>query len=61
MSTEFQREYLLQLSLSRSPGVSRAYNAKDVRGQHDSTFYLFEAPVELVTAPAVAVCLHEVP
>ena len=54
MAQEFQREYLLRLPLPLAQLYSRAYNAKDARGRHDNTFYLFEALVKLAAAPAVA-------
>src|SRR5262249_58345578 len=60
MSQEFQREYLLRLPLPLAQLYSRAYNAKDARGRHDNTFYLFEALVKLAAAPAVSAYLHDV-
>ncbi|HZY86994.1 MAG TPA: serine/threonine-protein kinase, partial [Gemmataceae bacterium] len=60
MSREFQREYLLRLPLPLAQLYSRAHNAKDARGRHDNTFYLFEAFVKLAAAPAVACYLREV-
>jgi serine/threonine protein kinase len=60
MSQDFQREYLLRLSLPLAQLYSRAHNAKDARGRHDNTFYLFEALVKLAAAPAVACYLREV-
>src|SRR5262245_7119403 len=60
MVTDFQREYLLRLSLPLAQLYSRAHNAKDARGRHDNTFYLFEALVKLAAAPAVACYLREV-
>jgi hypothetical protein len=60
MSQEFQRDYLVRLPLPLAQLYSRAYNAKDPRGRHDNTFYLFEALVKLGAAPAVAAYLHEI-
>ena len=60
MSQEFQRDYLVRLPLPLAQLYSRAYNAKDARGRHDNTFYLFEALIKLAAAPAVAAYLHEV-
>src|SRR5437868_1503404 len=60
MSHEFQPEYLLRLPLPLAQLYSRAHNAKDARGRHDNTFYLFEALVKLAAAPAVAAYLDEV-
>src|SRR5215203_4106438 len=60
MSQEFRRDYLARLPLPLAQLYSRAYNAKDPRGRHDNTFYLFEALVKLAGAPAVAAYLHEI-
>jgi serine/threonine protein kinase len=60
MAETFQREYLLRLPLPLAQLYSRAYNAKDARGRHDNTYYLFEAFLKLAAAPAAAVYLHEV-
>ena len=60
MSTEFQREYLQRLPLPLAQLYSRAHNAKDTRGRHGNTFYLFVALVKLAVAPAVACYLREV-
>src|SRR3954454_17709373 len=60
MSQEFRRDYLARLPLPLAQLYSRAYNAKDPRGRHDNTFYLFEALVKLAAATAVAAYLHEV-
>ncbi len=59
MTQEFQREYLLRLPLPLAQLYSRAYNAKDARGRHDNTFYLFEAVVKLATGPLIMAYLHE--
>jgi serine/threonine protein kinase len=59
MLAEFQREYLVRLPLPLAQLYSRAYNAKDARGRHDNTFYLFEALVKLAAAPLVATYLQE--
>jgi hypothetical protein len=60
MIDDFRRDYLVRLPLPLAQLYSRAHNAKDARGRHDNTFYLFEALVKLAVAPAVAVYLHEV-
>jgi WD40 repeat protein/serine/threonine protein kinase len=57
---DFRRDYLLRLPLPLAQLYSRAYNAKDTRGQHDNCFYLFEALVKLTVAPQVAAYLAEV-
>src|SRR4051812_15655605 len=59
MSGDYRREYLVRLPLPLAQLYSLAYNAKDPRGRHDNTFYLFEATVKLAAAPAVACYLHE--
>src|SRR5689334_20727500 len=59
MPHEFQREYLLRLPLPLAQLYGRAHNAKDARGRHDNTFYLFEALAKLAAAPLVAAYLHE--
>src|SRR5262245_48843392 len=59
MSLELRRDYLLRLPLPLAQLYSRAHNAKDARGRHDNTFYLFEALVKLAVAPGVAAYLRE--
>ena len=59
MSSEFQREYLIQLPLPLAQLYQRAYNDKSAQSRHNNTFYLFEALVKLATAPAVAAYVHE--
>jgi hypothetical protein len=54
MTDVYHREYLAHLPLPLAQLCSRAYNAKDPRGQHDNAFYLFEALVNLMAAPLVA-------
>jgi serine/threonine protein kinase len=54
MSQEFRREYLLRLPLPLAQLYGRAHNARDARGRHDNTFYLFEALIKLAAAPAIA-------
>jgi serine/threonine protein kinase/tetratricopeptide (TPR) repeat protein len=60
VADSFRRDYLVRLPLPLAQLYSRAYNAKDPRGRHDNTFYLFEALVKLTAAPAIACYLHEV-
>jgi serine/threonine protein kinase/tetratricopeptide (TPR) repeat protein len=60
MPLEFQRDYLLRLPLPLAQLYSRSHNAKDARGRHDNTFYLFEALVKLTAAPAVAAYLQDI-
>ena len=56
----FQRDYLIRLPLPLAQLYSRANNAKDARGRHDSTYYLFEALVKLGASVATATYLQEV-
>lgn len=56
---DYQRDYLLRLPLPLAQLYSRAYNAKDPRGRHDNGFYLCEALVKLLVAPAAACYLEE--
>jgi WD40 repeat protein/serine/threonine protein kinase len=56
----FRREYLLRLPLPLAQLYSRAHNAKDPRGRHDHSFYIFEALVKLTSAPLIACYLEEV-
>jgi serine/threonine protein kinase/tetratricopeptide (TPR) repeat protein len=60
VADRFHREYLLRLPLPLAQLYSRAYNAKDARGRHDNTFYLFEATIKLAAAPLVAAYLREI-
>jgi WD40 repeat protein/serine/threonine protein kinase len=57
--SDFRREYLLRLPLPLAQLYSRAHNAKDARGRHDNSFYLFEAVVKLQAASAIAAYLQE--
>src|SRR5439155_2028747 len=50
MALDFRRDYLVQLPLPLAQLYSRAYNAKDARGRHDNTFYLFEAVVKVLSS-----------
>jgi hypothetical protein len=60
VASDFRRDYLVRLPLPLAQLYCRAYNAKDPRGRHDNTFYLFEALIKLAAAAAVALYLHEV-
>jgi serine/threonine protein kinase/tetratricopeptide (TPR) repeat protein len=60
MANDFRRDYLVRLPLPLAQLYSRAHNAKDARGRHDNTFYLFEALLKLTAAPAIACYLHEI-
>jgi serine/threonine protein kinase len=60
MAVEFRREYLVRLPLPLAQLYSRAYNAKDARSRHDSSFYLFEAIIKLAAAPAITAYVDEV-
>ena len=60
MQHEFHRDYLMRLPLPLAQLYSRAYNAKDVRGRHDTCFYLLEALIKLAACPATTVYLEEV-
>ena len=60
MAEQFHREYLYRLPLPLAQLYGRAYNAKDARGRHDNSFYLFEAFVKLAATPLVACYLAEI-
>jgi serine/threonine protein kinase len=47
MSRQFNRDYLVSLPLPVAQLYSRAHNAGDARGRHDSAFYLFESLIKL--------------
>ena len=55
---EFVREYLVRLPLPIARTYHRSINAKDARGRHDNTFYLFEAFIKLTAATLAAGYLH---
>ena len=55
----FHREYLVRLPLPLAQLYSRAHNAKDARGRHDSTVYLFEALVKSSVASLLATYARE--
>jgi serine/threonine protein kinase/tetratricopeptide (TPR) repeat protein len=59
MTQEFHREYLVRLPLPIAQLYSRAYNAKDHRGRHDNSFYLFESLIKLAASTAIAAYLQE--
>ena len=50
MSPLFHRDYLTRLPLPLAQLYARAHNAKDARGRHDNTFYLFEAWIKLTAS-----------
>ncbi|MFM9960452.1 MAG: protein kinase domain-containing protein [Planctomycetaceae bacterium] len=54
MTAEYHREYLLRLPLPLAQLYARAFNAKDARGRHDNSFYVFEAFLKLAASVAVA-------
>lgn len=60
MALEFRREYLITMPLPLAQLYSRAHNAKDGRGRHDNSFYLFESLIKLSGAPLVAAYHEEI-
>jgi serine/threonine-protein kinase len=59
MPEQFRRDYLVRLPLPLAQLYRRAFNAKDARGRHDNTFYLFEALVKLAAAPLAAAYVRD--
>jgi hypothetical protein len=49
----------MRLPLPLAQLYSRAHNAKDARGRHDSTIYLFEALIKLTVTPLVVTYARE--
>ncbi|MCA9215711.1 MAG: protein kinase, partial [Planctomycetales bacterium] len=57
--SDFRREYLTQLPLPLAQLYRRTNDEKNPNARHNNCYFMFEALVKLVTAPAIAIYLED--